>query len=55
MSDTNKTSSEIAADILIAMIPQTYATSEGREPDALARKLADAYKTLYAVVKNPAA
>jgi len=55
MGDTNKTSEEIAADILIAMIPQIYATSEVREPGALAQKLAEAYKTLYAAVKNPAA
>ena len=49
-----KTHREIAADIIIAMIPQIYGTSDDRRLQRFSEQVAEAYKTIYAAVQNPA-
>lgn len=53
MAEAAKTHREIAADIVIAMLPQIYGTSDDKKIENLAKKVAEAYQTVYKVVSNP--
>ncbi len=55
MSETTKTHREIAADVVIAMLPHVYGTSDDKKIENLAEKVAEAYRTIYKVISSPTA